>query len=154
VVAALALLFLVVPIAELYVIVKVAGAFGVLQTLLLLIAVSLLGAWLVKREGLGLVRRVQQTLARGELPHREVVDGFLILLAGALMLTPGFLSDVVGLLLLFPPTRAVARTVIYRRFRSNIVVTGTQGPGPAGSVYDVDAHERSPRPPARPEIDP
>jgi UPF0716 protein FxsA len=140
VVAALALLFLVVPIAELYVIVKVAGAFGVLQTLLLLVAVSAVGAWLVKREGLGLIRRVQQSLARGELPHREVVDGFLILLAGALMLTPGFLSDVLGLLLLFPPTRAVARVAIYRRFRSNII--------------EVDARERSPGHAARPEIDP
>lgn len=151
--ALLALLFLLVPIAELAVIVKVAGAIGVPETLLLLVAISLTGAWLVKHEGLGLLRRTQDALQRGELPHRELIDGVLILFAGALMLTPGFLSDVLGIFLLFPPTRAVVRAIVYRRFKNRLVIS-TRTWGRAGDVYDVSGHERGGPAPPRPELDP
>lgn len=113
----LLLAFLVVPILELYVILQVGQVIGALPTLGLLVVVSLTGAWLVRREGLGVWRRVQSLLERGELPTTEVLDGFLILLAGALMLTPGFLTDAVGLLLLVPPGRAAVRAGILHRFR-------------------------------------
>jgi UPF0716 protein FxsA len=115
--ALLVVLFLVVPILELYVIVQVAGGIGVVNTIGLLILVSAIGAWLVKREGLGVLRRVQDQIDRGGLPHKEVLDGFLILGAGALLLTPGFLSDVVGILLLLPPVRAAIRGVVGRSLR-------------------------------------
>lgn len=108
----LAIVFLVVPIVELYVIVQVAQGVGVLNTLGLLVVVGVVGAWLVKREGLGVLRRIQAALDRRQLPHRELVDGALILFAGALMLTPGFVSDCLALLLLAPPTRAVARRAV------------------------------------------
>ena len=135
-VGVLGVLFLLVPLAELAVIIQVSGALGVGNTILLLIAVSIVGAWLVKREGLGVMRRVQRQLERGAMPARDVVDGFLILLAGALMLTPGFLTDILGILLLIPPTRAGIRTVLMRRFRHRLQVYPT-----TGRIHDVTSTE-------------
>lgn len=143
----LGVLFLVVPIAELAVIIQVAQGVGVLNTIVLLVVVSVVGAWLVKREGIGVVRRTQRAVQRGQLPHRELVDGALIMFAGALLLTPGFLSDVLGIVLLVPPSRAVVRTALLHRFRNRIEARVRYGP--AGPVVDVD--ERRPRP--RPELD-
>jgi UPF0716 protein FxsA len=145
----LALLFLVVPIAELAVIVAVADAVGVLNTIGLLVLVSFVGAWLAKREGLAVLMRVRAALDRGEMPSREVADGFLVLLAGALMITPGFLSDCLALVLLFPPTRALVRrtllVAVVRRARVT-VVTGAPAGGRSGrrasdDVWDVDSWE-------------
>ncbi len=110
----LLLVFVVAPLVELAVIVQVAGALGVLNTIGLMVLMSLLGAWLAKREGLGVLRRIQAALDRGDLPNREVADGGLILLAGALMIAPGFISDCLALLLLFPPTRALVRGPVLR----------------------------------------
>ncbi len=140
----LALLFLLVPIAELYVIVQVAGSLGVLETIAVLIGISVLGAWLVKREGLGIVARVQREVGSGRLPTDSVVDGFLVLFAGALLMTPGFLTDLMGILLLLPPTRAVIRVAALRWFRRRAaaaVASGVAGSGSATSsrffVYDL-----------------
>jgi UPF0716 protein FxsA len=156
----LVLLFLVAPLVELAVIVQVAGAVGVLNTIGLLIAVSLVGAWLAKREGLITLRRIQLALGRGEIPSREVADGALILMAGALMIAPGFISDVVALLLLFPPTRAVIRPVLVRslakRGRARVTVMGTRGPqghSPgADDIWDVESWEDPPRSAVRGEL--
>jgi UPF0716 protein FxsA len=115
-VAVLALLFLVVPFIELYVLIQVGHAIGAPETILLLIAVSMVGAWLVKREGLATLERVRRRVDAGEVPGRELVDGLLVLLAGVLLITPGFLSDVVGILLLLPPVRAVVRASAVRLF--------------------------------------
>jgi UPF0716 protein FxsA len=125
VVLVLVLLFLVLPVAELYVLVQVAQAVGILESLALLVVVSVVGAWLVKREGLGLLARIQRDLAAGKLPATQVVDGFLVLFAGALLLTPGFLTDVLAISLLFPPTRALVRVVLLRRFRDRLEVYRT-----------------------------
>jgi UPF0716 protein FxsA len=108
----LALLFIVVPIVELAVIIQVGQAIGIGNTILLLIAMSAIGGWLCKREGLAALRRIQASLQRHELPARDIVDGGLILFAGALLITPGFVSDVLGVLLLLPPTRAVFRSIL------------------------------------------
>ena len=113
--AVLALLFLVVPIVELAVIVQVGQAVGVWNTIGLLLLMSVLGGWLMKREGLGVLRRIQRTVEQGRVPSTELVDGVLIVVGGALMLTPGFLSDVLGISLLLPPVRAVVRRVAARR---------------------------------------
>jgi UPF0716 protein FxsA len=107
--AVLALLFLVVPFVELFVLIQVGQAIGTLPTVGLLVVVSVVGAWLVKKEGLGVIRRAQEQVRRGQVPGRELVDGVLILLAGALMLTPGFFTDVFGLALMVPPVRAALR---------------------------------------------
>jgi UPF0716 protein FxsA len=156
----LALLFLVAPLLELAVIVQVANAVGVLNTIGLLIAVSLVGAWMAKREGLVTLRRIQLALGRGEIPSREVADGALILMAGALMIAPGFISDVVALLLLFPPSRAVFRPVLVRwlaaRGRARVTVMGPRSPGRRGpgtdDIWDVESWEDPPRPATRGEL--
>jgi UPF0716 protein FxsA len=120
--AALAVLFLVVPFVELFVLLQVGQAIGVLDTIALLVLVSVVGAWLVKREGFSVLRRAQQRVAAGSVPGRELVDGVLILFAGALLLTPGFVTDVAGILLLLPPTRAALRgtTVRWLRRRAGV----------------------------------
>ncbi len=117
--------FLVVPLVELYVLIQVGSAIGALNTIALLLLMGVLGGWLMKREGLGVVRRVQSQLRSGRAPTTEVVDGFLILFGGALMLTPGFLSDALGLALLIPPVRAVVRASVSRRMRLRVL----GGPG-------------------------
>src|ERR671934_1573043 len=108
-VALVVLLFILVPIAEIYVIIKVGQAIGALWTILLLIADSIIGARLLSWQGRRAWRRFQEALAAGRVPHREVLDGVLIIVGGALLLTPGFITDVFGLALLLPPTRAVLR---------------------------------------------
>ena len=125
----LLLALLCVPLLELYLIIQVADGVGTGQTILLLIAVSVVGAWMVRRSGLGVLNQISARLSRGELPAGELVDGLLILVAGALMLTPGFLTDAVGLLLLFPPTRLAVRSLLMRHFTKKITVGGW----PAGS---------------------
>ncbi len=114
------LVFLVTPIVELWVIVQVASSTGVLNAIGLLVLVSVVGAWLVKREGLGILRRIGEETAAGRIPGKEIVDGLLVLFAGALMLTPGFVTDALGLSLLFPPTRALVRAVATRRFTRSV----------------------------------
>ena len=118
----LVVLFIGVPFAEIYVLLQVGHAIGVLNTLGLLVLVSIVGAWLAKREGLGVLRRMQAALEAGRVPGKELVDGFLILLAAALMLTPGFLTDVAAILLLLPPVRALVRRELRRRFARRIEI--------------------------------
>jgi len=114
-VGVLVVLFLVVPLAELYVIIQVGQAFGALNTIVLLILISAVGAWLVKREGMSVWKRFQRQLEAGSMPGREIADGVMILFAGALLMSPGFLTDIVGIVLLLPPVRAVVRTAMLRR---------------------------------------
>jgi len=128
----LVLLFIVVPIAEIYVIIQVGQAIGVLWTILLLIADSIIGARLLSWQGRRVWQRFQEALAAGRMPHREVMDGVLIIVGGAFLLAPGFITDALGLVLLIPPTRALvrrllARTIITRRFR--VARVGTWPPG-------------------------
>lgn len=118
----LAIVFIVVPLAELYVILQVGQAIGVLDTIGLLILISVVGAWLAKREGIGVLRRIQRSIEAGRVPGTELIDGFLILLAGALMLTPGFLTDILAILLLLPPVRVVVRRQLRRVFARRIEI--------------------------------
>jgi UPF0716 protein FxsA len=156
----LALLFLLVPIAELYVIVQVAHGIGVGETILLLIGISLAGAWLAKMAGIGVLNRLQRTVRQGRVPSGELVDGALVLLAGALMITPGFLSDILAILLLLPPSRAVVRGALLRRIRAGgglvkVVAGRRYGRGPAHpeGIWDVEGWEDPPAPPDRPGLD-
>ena len=112
----LVIMFLLLPLAELYVFVQATHQFGFLASVGLMLAISVLGAGLVKRQGMGIWRRLNENLGHGTVPTKEIVDGFLVLLAGALLLTPGFITDAVGLLLLLPPVRAVVRAVSTGRF--------------------------------------
>ena len=123
-----------IPVAEIFFIIRVARDLGIPETIGLLVAVSIVGAWLVRRSGLGVLRQIQERLARGEIPGKELVDGLLILVGGLLMLTPGFLTDAVGLLLLIPPTRLALRALLIRRNGKRLRVAGWgAGPGVFGS---------------------
>ena len=132
----LALLFLLVPVAELYVIYQVGDAIGVLWTFLLLAADSLLGSLLLKSQGRAVWRRFNDNLAQGRMPHREVIDGVLVIFGGAFLITPGFLTDIVGVTLLVPPTRAVVRRFLVRRLGRRVMVGGGR------HDYDVEGTAR------------
>ena len=131
-VAILALLFIAVPFVEIYVIIQVGHVMGILPALGLLIIISMVGASLVKREGMGVWRRMQERLDVGQVPGRELVDGVMVLLAGALLLTPGFVTDAVGVLLLLPPVRAGIRAIATRRLAHRV----------SDGVIDVRSIER------------
>jgi UPF0716 protein FxsA len=131
--ALLVLLFVVVPIVELFVIIQVGGAIGVLPTIALLVADSILGAVLMRSQGRAAWRRFNAALAEGRIPHREVLDGALVIFGGALLLTPGFISDVLGIILLLPPTRALVRVLVARRLLPRLVVSRLGGPMPASA---------------------
>jgi UPF0716 protein FxsA len=120
----LVLLFILVPIAELYVIIKVGEAIGVLPTLALLVADALLGSLLLRQQGRAAWIRFNRALAENRLPHKEVFDGVLIIMGGALLLTPGFLTDVLGLIFLIPPTRAAVRALAARIVRGRMARGG------------------------------
>jgi UPF0716 protein FxsA len=110
----LVLVFIVLPIAELYVIIQVGEAIGVLPTIALLIVDSFLGAALLRSQGRAAWRRFNEALALGRIPTREVFDGAMVILGGAFLITPGFITDLIGVLLLIPPTRAAFRGIVSR----------------------------------------
>jgi UPF0716 protein FxsA len=153
----LVLIFILVPIAELAVIIQIGQAIGVWWTVALLLADSILGSLLMRAQGRTAWRRFTEALQAGRPPAREVVDGAFVLLGGALLVTPGFLSDIFGLLLLAPPSRAVIRRLLLRRVmhRMTIAMVGGAGgrtvppPGPGDGRsprqdYDVEgtAHDQ------------
>jgi UPF0716 protein FxsA len=136
----LALLLLILwPVAELFVAIQVAQAIGVLLTVLLLIAGIPIGVWLMRAEGRAAWRRLSAAVAAGRPPGREVIDGALVLVGGVLFIVPGFISDLLGLLLLLAPSRSVAGSAIARNFQSRLVVAATRFSGSPRSPYDVDS---------------
>ena len=143
----LIVLFIVVPILELYVIIQVGQLIGVLPTLILLLADALLGSLLLKHQGRGAWRRFNEALAARRFPGKEVADGVLIVIGGTLLLTPGFITDIAGLFLLIPPTRALARRLLKRLTIGRFAVisvgggpfAGTPGGGGPSRDYDIDA---------------
>jgi UPF0716 protein FxsA len=110
----LLLLFVVVPILEIWVIVQVGQAIGILPTLVLLVLDALLGTWLLKREGRKAWAAFTLALHQGRVPGREVADGALVLVGGAFLLSPGFVTDAVGLACILPPSRALLRGLLAR----------------------------------------
>src|SRR5215212_6862397 len=137
----LEILFIVVPIAELAVLIQVGQLIGIWWTIALLIADAVLGSMLARSQGRAVWRRFNLALQSGRPPAREVLDGTLVLFGGALLLAPGFLTDILGIFLLLPPTRAFVRAVLVRRFMSRMVTSMTPGPSspsPARQSYDVE----------------
>ncbi|WP_439939563.1 FxsA family protein [Nocardia sp. N13] len=144
---ALAAAFVLVPLVEIWAILQVGQLVGPWWTIVLLVLDSLVGAWLIKREGGRAWQALRQALQNGRMPARELADGALILIGGTLMLSPGFVLDVAGILLILPFTRPVARrlltSVVERRL---LVVPGAgwgqdadrPGPGPEGPVVRGD----------------
>ena len=157
---------LVLPFVELWAVVAVAGQIGLGWTVLLLIALSVLGVVLIRSQGLAVWRRANAELAAGRMPTRSLVDGAMVLLGGSLLIIPGFVTDAVGLLLLLPPTRALLRPLVLRWMERraaragvmNAVFVGSMstpygttratrsrwGTVIGGTVVDVDSHEATP----------
>ena len=137
------LLFTVLPIAEISILIKVGQRIGLLNTVLLTIVISMTGAWLARLQGFLVLTKIQESLAKGIMPNKELLDGFLIFAGGVLLLTPGFITDSIGLLLLFPVTRSFVRLLLRKRFENmvkngqavNISTFGGQRPG---NYDDID----------------
>lgn len=127
----LVILFIVVPILELWLIIEIGGAIGVAPTLALLLADALLGSLLLKHQGRGAWQRFNKALSEGRFPGKEVADGLLIAIGGTLLLTPGFITDIAGLVFLIPPSRAIVRRMLRGLVGKRILVMG----GPAGAAY-------------------
>jgi UPF0716 protein FxsA len=123
----LALLFVVLPVAEIYLLIQVGQVIGAWWTVLLLIADGVLGSWLVKHEGSRVWRSLREAIDSGRMPATELADGSLVLVGGTLLLTPGFLSDVVGFFCVLPVTRPLARRVL-ARFLTRKLQAGSRGP--------------------------
>jgi UPF0716 protein FxsA len=136
----LLVIFIVVPLAELYVILQVGEAIGAPLTILILALDSIIGTLLLKSQGRAVWRRFNETMAAGRIPHREVLDGVMVIFGGAFLITPGFITDIVGILLLLPPTRFVMRRFLVRvlggRFALSVAGAATRGRSRAG--FDVE----------------
>src|SRR3954453_17628017 len=152
-------LIVVLLIAELWVMIQVGSQIGALNTVALLVLMPIVGIWLVKRAGVGVLRRLRTTVDAGPLPHKEVVDGFLLLLAGLLMIVPGFITGAAGLLLLLPPVRAGVRVLLIRGFtkRGSFAIRIVDGVGRrvdlrgGRGIYDVGSREVNDPPRQPPE---
>src|SRR3954452_19321435 len=137
----LVILFIVVPIAELALLIQVGQAIGVWWTILLLVADAILGSWLLRSQGRAEWARFNVALAEGRIPHREVIDGVLVIFGGVLLLTPGFITDIFGLLFLFPPTRVLMRGLLVRRGALGVVGAmpgATSPPTRNGRPHDIE----------------
>ncbi len=114
------LLFTAVPLVELYLLISIGQVIGAMNTILLVLLTGIVGAWLAQREGVRTIGRIQALLANGEMPGKELIDALLILVAGFVLITPGVVTDVLGLLLLFPVTRSVIRNWLAKNFQQRI----------------------------------
>ncbi len=125
----------VVPLAEIYVLIQVGQVIGAWWTIALLIADSVLGGWLIRREGARAWRALRSALESGRMPARELADGALIVFGGALMLSPGFVTDLLGILLILPLTRPVARRMLTTALSRRLLAAGVPPQGPAGRPH-------------------
>jgi UPF0716 protein FxsA len=143
--AILVALFIVVPIVELYVIIQIGSLIGVWPTIALLLADAVLGSLLLRHQGRGAWRRFNAALAERRFPGREVADGLLIAIGGTLLLTPGFVTDILGAIFLIPPTRALVRRLLRGYMGRRFMVAGVgsfggaTGDGRRSRSYDYDA---------------
>lgn len=153
-------LFLAAAVVEIWSIIQVANLIGGWPTFWLLVIQALVGAWIVKLQGVASIRRIGRLLVDREVPGKELVDGFLLMLAGFLIMAPGFVTTVLGLVLLLPPTRTFLRHFLTNRFKSGrygqMFIAASNGTRYVGRiratpVQDTTGHESSDRP-DRPEL--
>ncbi|WP_321492307.1 FxsA family protein [uncultured Desulfobacter sp.] len=109
------LCFTLIPVAELYILIHLGGIIGGFNTVMLVIITGFLGAYLARMEGLNTMIKVRQSLNQGIMPTEELLDAFIILIAGLVLITPGLLTDTAGLLLLYPPTRNAFKRFLRRK---------------------------------------
>jgi len=140
----LLVLFIIVPIVELYLLIKVGSIIGVIPTILIVIATAVLGTALLKQQGLATLQRYQQSVASGKLPAREMIEGLALVFGGALLLTPGFVTDALGFLCLIPVTRqAVIRWLLKRVKMGGFAVMSGGGGDWRGGAPPRDHDERA-----------
>jgi len=159
----LVLLFIVAPLAELYVIIQVASVIGGWETIALLVIESAIGAYLLKHQGVATLDRISRAANEGRVPSNELIDGLLLLVAGALMLAPGFIGDILGFLLIIPITRIPFRALARKRFQAGKYgqlfsvsgaasgaarFVGTFRAGRGGSVFDTTGSSGRSEPPS------
>ena len=108
------LIFSVIPVIELALLIKVGSLIGTMNTIAIVIVTALIGAYLVKLEGIGVIYRMQRDMSQGMFPAEELMNGVMILIAGALLLTPGFFTDVLGFLMVFPASRGAIKKLLKR----------------------------------------
>lgn len=140
--AKLLLLFIAVPVIELLLFIRIGGKIGLLPTFATIVITGILGAYLTKQQGLRTWRKFQSTSASGQLPANEAIDGLLILIAGAVLLTPGFLTDVVGFLLLVPFVRAAIRSQVTGKLKHKVQVVKQGTPNPSATSPRSPSGER------------
>lgn len=114
-IAKLLLLFILVPLAELFLLIEIGKLIGTLATLTIIVCTGILGAFLARRQGIGVLQQIRIEIANGRLPAAQLADGVIILLAGAVLITPGVLTDVLGFLCLIPATRKIIKNMLWRR---------------------------------------
>jgi UPF0716 protein FxsA len=136
--------FIVVPLAEIAVLIEVGGWLGLGPTLALIVLTAVVGTWMLRRQGFAVLRRAQRQMQQGAVPIAEVFEGFCLVIAGALLLTPGFLTDAVGALLLLPPVRAL----LYRKVRHQL--EEQVRPGPTSARHDPADRRRDGMPQDQP----
>ena len=116
----LLLLFTLVPLIEIWILIKVGQRIGALDTIALVVLTGLIGAWMARSQGLSVLQRIHHELEMGQLPSDSLTDGLIILIGGVLLITPGLLTDAIGFLLLFPQSRQVLKKFITSKFRTYI----------------------------------
>jgi UPF0716 protein FxsA len=123
-------IFIAVPVLEIYLLVQVGSIFGALTTALLVVATAIIGAWLLRLQGFSTWQRVQQSMNQGELPAIEMIEGLILLVSGALLLTPGFFTDAIGFFCLIPPFRTRLALLVFKNsaFRSSVPMHGSGDP--------------------------
>lgn len=126
--------FIIIPALEIILIVKVGSLIGILNTLLLLFGIGAFGAYLAKLQGLKLVQKMQNNLNQGLMPSSEVLDGFLILVAGILLIIPGYITDIGGILLLIPWTRSLIKILLRKKMEAMVK---------KGQIININGHQRS-----------
>lgn len=152
----LLLLFIVVPFVELALLLKIAEVTGWLHTLILVVVTGVLGTWLARSQGLKTYYKIQQSLSAGQMPTDSLIDAAMIFVAGALLLTPGILTDLFGFSLLFPLTRHLYRRWLVKKFKSSFKVQtsfGSSQPQQASEVIDsyvVEHHQDTDETPLEP----
>ncbi len=142
------LLFFIVPIVEMYLLISIGGRIGALPTVALVMLTAVIGVFLLKRQGLATFARAQQRLQEGAVPAEEMLEGVGLALAGAFLLTPGFVTDAAGFLLLLPPLRQrmvrrlASRLVPVGSAERGPITPGSVSPGPEGDVIEGEFEKR------------
>ena len=133
-----AFLFLVVPIVEIYLLIEVGSVIGALPTIILVVATAVIGAFLLRQQGMSTLARFQKNMASGALPAKEMMEGVLLVIGGALLMTPGFFTDTIGFLCLIPFTRQFIVNQIIKRslFKTQSSVSGANRSGVDGDIIE------------------